>query len=144
MTECMGTLVACVGLVQPLHLWRWLTTYSRYQKLTSPADHRYVVWMANRNNPLRENATLTFSDDGMLTLRNSDGTLVWHTNATTDKLVARLMILNNEGNLCLSDEKHEFVSWQSFNHPTDTILLWQMLIESDNRTIVASASQQDA
>ncbi|KAK1257995.1 G-type lectin S-receptor-like serine/threonine-protein kinase SD2-5 [Acorus gramineus] len=100
-----------------------------------------VVWMANRNNPLRENATLTFSDDGTLALRNTDGTIVWHTNATSNKPVARLMILNNQGNLYLSDEKHEFVSWRSFNHPTDTLLLSQ--IQMENQTIVTSATQQD-
>ncbi|KAG5597315.1 hypothetical protein H5410_038547 [Solanum commersonii] len=54
-----------------------------------------LVWSANRNNPVRANATLQLRQDGGLFLMDSDGTLIWSTSTST--------------------------RGKSFDHPTDTL-----------------------
>ncbi|KAK2997567.1 hypothetical protein RJ639_025001 [Escallonia herrerae] len=75
-----------------------------------------VVWSANRDRPVMENATLDFTDGGDLILKDADGILVWHTNTSGSRL-----ILTTAGNLMLVDDKDTAI-WQSFDHPTDTWL----------------------
>ncbi|XP_068649062.1 EP1-like glycoprotein 2 [Aristolochia californica] len=82
------------------------------------------VWEANRNVPVGENATLTFGRDGNLVLANPDGRVVWSTG-TANKGVVGLKLLH-DGNLVLYGKKGKFI-WQSFEHPTDTLLVGQSL-----------------
>lgn len=82
------------------------------------------VWDANRGNPVRENATLTFGSNGNLVLADVDGKVAWQTG-TANKGVVGLELLQN-GNLVLYDNKGRFI-WQSFDHPTDTLLVGQSL-----------------
>ncbi|KAM3302009.1 hypothetical protein P3S67_016511 [Capsicum chacoense] len=84
-----------------------------------------VVWSANRNKPIKTNATLQFTAEGDLVLRDADGTLAWSTN-TAGKSVAGLN-LTDEGNLVLFDSNNETV-WQSFDHPTDALVPGQKLV----------------
>ncbi|KAK9153020.1 hypothetical protein Sjap_000500 [Stephania japonica] len=65
------------------------------------------VWDANRNRPVRENATLQFSRDGNLVLADVDGRVAWETN-TAKKGVVGLNLLPN-GNLVLYNAKNEFI-----------------------------------
>lgn len=60
-----------------------------------------VVWSANRDHPVGENATVQLTEVGDLVLYDADGTLVWSTN-TADKYVAG-MNLTSSGNLVLFD-----------------------------------------
>ncbi|XP_058771658.1 receptor-like serine/threonine-protein kinase SD1-8 [Vicia villosa] len=90
-----------------------------------------VVWVANRDNPL-QNSTDTFlkiADDGNIVLLNSStdsNNLVWsssnQTNAKNQVLVLQLL---DTGNLVLRetnvDDPTKYL-WQSFDHPTDTLL----------------------
>ncbi|KAF8413688.1 hypothetical protein HHK36_001680 [Tetracentron sinense] len=94
-----------------------------------------VVWSANRNNPVRENATLQLTPEGDLVLRDVDGTLVWSTN-TSGKSVAGLN-MTDTGNLVLFDRNNHTV-WQSFDHPTDSLLIGQKLVEGQRLTPSAS------
>lgn len=87
-------------------------------------SNRGLVWSANRNKPVRFNATLGFTEHGDLILAEDDGSLVWSTN-TGGKSVSGLN-LTEEGNLVLFDRDNTTV-WQSFDHPTDTLLLGQNL-----------------
>ncbi|KAK2999042.1 hypothetical protein RJ639_024461 [Escallonia herrerae] len=75
-----------------------------------------VVWSANRDRPVMENATLDFTDGGALILKDKDGILVWGTNTSGSRLM-----LTTAGNLMLVDDKDTAV-WQSFDHSTDTWL----------------------
>ncbi|TXG66740.1 hypothetical protein EZV62_008015 [Acer yangbiense] len=77
------------------------------------------VWDANRNDPVRENATLTFGRNGNFVLAEADGRVAWQTN-TANKGVTGIKLLPN-GNLVLHDKNGKFI-WQSFDHPTDTLL----------------------
>ncbi|KAL0320414.1 UNVERIFIED_CONTAM: G-type lectin S-receptor-like serine/threonine-protein kinase [Sesamum radiatum] len=106
--------------------------------ITSPAaGFPQVVWSANRNSPVRVNATLQLTPDGDLVLRDADGTLAWSTN-TAGKSVAGLN-LTEMGNLVLFDEKNAVV-WQSFDHPTDALVPGQALVAGMNLTAAVSAT----
>ncbi|KAJ0551707.1 putative protein kinase RLK-Pelle-SD-2b family [Helianthus annuus] len=92
---------------------------------TSEYPSQYeIVWSANRDNPVRDNAILNFTAAGELILQDVDGRIVWTTN-TTGKSVAG-MNLTDTGNLVLFDDQRSVV-WQSFDHPTDCLLPGQKL-----------------
>lgn len=82
------------------------------------------VWEANRGNPVGENATLTLAADGNLVLAHSDGRVAWETR-TANRGVVGFKLLPT-GNMVLHDARGNFV-WQSFDHPTDTVLVGQAL-----------------
>ncbi|CAN4103173.1 unnamed protein product [Withania somnifera] len=94
-----------------------------------------LVWSANRNRPVKANATLKLGLDGNLVLADSDGTLVWSTQ-TTGKSVSGLN-LTEMGNLVLFDKRKRTI-WQSFDHPTDSLLPGQNLVYG--RKLIASVS----
>ncbi|KAL3509081.1 hypothetical protein ACH5RR_028482 [Cinchona calisaya] len=96
-----------------------------------------LVWSANRNNLVQPNATLQLTQDGDLVLANPDGTLVWSSN-TGGKSVSG-MNLTEMGNLVLFGRNNETI-WQSFDHPTDSLLLGQKLARGQQLTLTASVS----
>ncbi|XP_027125421.1 G-type lectin S-receptor-like serine/threonine-protein kinase SD2-5 isoform X1 [Coffea arabica] len=96
-----------------------------------------LVWSANRNNPVQSNAMLQLKEDGDLVLANSDGTLIWSSN-TRGKSVSGLN-LTEMGNLVLFGPNNEPI-WQSFDHPTDSLLLGQKLARGQKLTASVSAS----
>ncbi|GLU07094.1 hypothetical protein SLE2022_240680 [Rubroshorea leprosula] len=94
-----------------------------------------MVWSANRNNPVGRGAKLQLSQQGGLTLQDGDNTLVWSTN-TSGKFVLGLK-LTDKGNLKLFDGNKTTV-WQSFDHPTDSLVVGQKLVSGQK--LVASMS----
>ena len=82
-------------------------------------DYPQLVWSANRNNPVRLNATLELTGQGDLILSDADGTLVWSTN-TPGKNVLGLN-LTHFGEIVLFNTENSYV-WDSFNQPT--LCLW--------------------
>ncbi|MBA0816625.1 hypothetical protein Gohar_001266 [Gossypium harknessii] len=112
------TLALRMGLTRSESLFRW-------------------VWEANRGNPVRENATLTFGSDGNLVLADVDGRIAWQTN-TANKGVTGFKVLPN-GNMVLHDSKGNFI-WQSFDYPTDTLLAGQSLRLGGATKLVSRAS----
>ncbi|PKI44023.1 G-type lectin S-receptor-like serine/threonine-protein kinase SD2-5 [Punica granatum] len=90
-----------------------------------------VVWSANRNRPVKFSATLTLNRLGDLELTDADGTTAWSTNSSRKSVVG--MNLTESGNLVLFDQNSAVV-WQSFDHPTDTLLMGQQLRVGQNLT----------
>ncbi|KAJ3702200.1 hypothetical protein LUZ61_005905 [Rhynchospora tenuis] len=82
------------------------------------------VWEANRGRPVGENATFSLLPDGNLVLAEADHRIVWSTG-TANKGVVGLKVLPT-GNIVLYDSKKRTI-WQSFDHPTDTLLVGQSL-----------------
>ncbi|KAM3192205.1 hypothetical protein ACQJBY_069432 [Aegilops geniculata] len=83
-----------------------------------------VVWSANRDRPVKENARVQLTEFGDLVLYDADGTLVWSTN-TAEMSVAG-MNLTSTGNLVLLNQSNMQL-WRSFDHPTDTLVTGQVL-----------------
>lgn len=97
------------------------------------------VWEANRGNPVRENATLSFGSNGNLVLADPDGQIAWQTG-TANKGVVGFLLLPN-GNMVLHNSRGEFV-WQSFDFPTDTLLVGQSLRIGVTTKLVSRASEE--
>ncbi|XP_058208679.1 G-type lectin S-receptor-like serine/threonine-protein kinase SD2-5 [Rhododendron vialii] len=89
-----------------------------------------LVWSANPEHPVSENANLTLTREGDLVLRNPDGSTVWSTGTAGISVAG--MNLTELGNLVLFNETGAV--WQSFDHPTDTLLAGQRLYE-DQRLV---------
>lgn len=87
-----------------------------------------LVWSANPDNPVSENANLTLTQGGNIQLReDSNGSNVLWSSRTAGSS-AMGMNLTELGNLVLFDVKGAVV-WQSFDRPTDTLLAGQRLYE---------------
>lgn len=83
-----------------------------------------MVWSANRNNPVGLGAKLNLSRGG-LTLQNLNGSLVWSTKVASNSV--SVLKLTDQGNLVLLDGNNATI-WQSFDHPTDSIVPGQRLV----------------
>ncbi|MQM03721.1 hypothetical protein Taro_036514 [Colocasia esculenta] len=83
---------------------------------------RTVVWVANRETPLRDPAgVLTVTEDGNIAVLDGMGRTVWSTNRTGVPSNTSAVLLDS-GNLVLGDGNGGDDVWQSFDHHTDTFL----------------------
>ncbi|OMO88733.1 hypothetical protein CCACVL1_08242 [Corchorus capsularis] len=89
-----------------------------------------VFWSANWNMPLKENATLEFSGGNLLLIDEKGQEIIW--SSQTSGMSTYGMKIDENGNLILFNQHFEAV-WKSSNHPTDTLLLGQViaLFQSD-------------
>lgn len=78
-----------------------------------------VVWTANRAVPVSNSDNFVFDEKGNAFLQK-DGTVIWSTN-TSSKGVSS-MELRDTGNLVLLGSDNSTIIWQSFAHPTNTLL----------------------
>ncbi|CAI0546400.1 unnamed protein product [Linum tenue] len=82
-----------------------------------PGD-RITVWSPNRNSPVTKNAVLDFTPAGNLLL--TDGrTTVWSSNTTGAGI--QYASMDESGNFILYASTNR-PQWQSFSHPSDTLL----------------------
>ncbi|XP_039780910.1 G-type lectin S-receptor-like serine/threonine-protein kinase At2g19130 [Panicum virgatum] len=88
-----------------------------------------VVWLANRERPVLEPSTSRFAlnDRGELVLLAApSSTLLWSSNATSPSPRTTVATLQDDGNLVVRSDAtasaSSVVTWQSFDHPTDTWL----------------------
>ncbi|KAK7325250.1 hypothetical protein VNO77_29409 [Canavalia gladiata] len=84
-----------------------------------------VVWTANRGLLVKISDKFVFEHSGNAYLEGRNG-VVWATNTTGERV--RGMKLLDTGNLVLLGENGTFI-WQSFSHPTDTLLPAQHFVE---------------
>uniref|UniRef100_M1BNV8 Receptor-like serine/threonine-protein kinase n=1 Tax=Solanum tuberosum TaxID=4113 RepID=M1BNV8_SOLTU len=83
---------------------------------------RTVVWVANREAPLTSGSgILKVIEPGRLVLLNDTNKVVWSTNTSTSvqNPIAQLL---DSGNLVVKQAGDDNFLWQSFDHPTDTLL----------------------
>ncbi|MED6131483.1 hypothetical protein PIB30_010236 [Stylosanthes scabra] len=85
-----------------------------------------IVWVANREQPIKNSssAVLQISQDGNLVIMdntNKNGILVWSTNLSNISSNTTAQLLNT-GNLVLQENTTGSILWQSFQHPTNTLL----------------------
>ncbi|OEL30069.1 G-type lectin S-receptor-like serine/threonine-protein kinase [Dichanthelium oligosanthes] len=103
--------------------WYIAIWYNKVQKVTP-------VWIANRETPISDpfSSVLTISTNGNLALLNKNSrSIVWSSNTTSTTAGASnttiVAVLLNTGNLVLAYASNtSIMTWQSFNHPTDTQL----------------------
>ncbi|XP_073108449.1 receptor-like serine/threonine-protein kinase SD1-8 isoform X1 [Elaeis guineensis] len=109
-----------------------------------------IVWVANRENPITESTggSLSIATNGSLIISTENSTVVWSTAATgLSNPVAQLLddanFVVKEGS---STDSNSF-AWQSFDHPTDTLLpgmkLGVDLTSGLNRNLTAWKSSSD-
>ncbi|GAB2275476.1 hypothetical protein Dimus_010234 [Dionaea muscipula] len=84
-----------------------------------------VVWTANRGTPVSNSDNFVFDNQGKVTLQHG-GKGIWSPD-TGGKPVYAIQ-LQNSGNLVLLDKGNTML-WQSFSHPTDTLLSNQEFTE---------------
>ncbi|XP_061359949.1 putative receptor protein kinase ZmPK1 [Gastrolobium bilobum] len=111
---------------------------------TQPVDkhghNATIVWMANRNQPVNgKRSKLSLLDNGNLILTDAGQFTVWTTNTNSSNPLE--LLLHDTGNLVLQEQNNGFILWQSFHHPTDTLLPDQHLTRY--MKLVSSRSKSD-
>ncbi|XP_059064569.1 G-type lectin S-receptor-like serine/threonine-protein kinase SD2-5 [Cryptomeria japonica] len=94
-----------------------------------------MVWSSNRDQMVQKNASLTLTTTGELMLKDSYGTLVWSTNTSSHDFQG--MEIQESGSLVLFNTSGG-IMWQSFDHPTDTVLSGQKFKVGQN--LIANTS----
>ena len=100
---------------------------NRYLGIWYKSTPQTVVWVANRNNPITDSyGVLTIINNGGLVLLNQKRSVIWSSNLSRvpENPVAQLL---ETGNLVLRDDSYDYERsksyvWQSFDHPSDTML----------------------
>ncbi|MCD9645702.1 hypothetical protein HAX54_034828 [Datura stramonium] len=82
-----------------------------------------IIWSANGDAPVSNSGIMRLTKNGM-SITAEDGSFKWSTPPL--KLAVHAMQLTEAGNLLLLDQFNGTL-WQSFNHPTDTIVIGQKL-----------------
>eukprot|EP00268_Persea_americana_P045671 TRINITY_DN4668_c0_g1_i3.p1 TRINITY_DN4668_c0_g1~~TRINITY_DN4668_c0_g1_i3.p1 ORF type:complete len:800 (+),score=82.00 TRINITY_DN4668_c0_g1_i3:38-2401(+) len=107
--------------------------------LIDGSPNNTVVWTANANDPfVPANGNLSLTEDGKLVSTAKDGQTKSITVELNEVIHSASMLDNGNFVLYSSDSK---IIWQSFDHPTDTILAGQSLILRSGRDL--SCSGQD-
>ncbi|KAF3433836.1 hypothetical protein FNV43_RR24939 [Rhamnella rubrinervis] len=115
---------------------------NRYVGIWYSFSPNVVVWVANRDKPLRDNSNgiLKISMDGNLVLSDAKGQVLWSSSNTTTSS-GTTMVSNNSstsaqlldtGNLVLKDFQGTTI-WESFLHPCDTFLPKMRLIATSKQ-----------
>ncbi|KAL2472606.1 G-type lectin S-receptor-like serine/threonine-protein kinase [Forsythia ovata] len=108
-----------LGFFSPSNSSKWYIGiwYTKYPEI--------VVWVANRENPLgNSSGVLTIGPDGDLVLLNATTGVVWSSNSSRTEPGSAAQLLES-GNLVLKrkEDNTESYIWQSFDFPSDTLLL---------------------
>ncbi|XP_072969586.1 putative G-type lectin S-receptor-like serine/threonine-protein kinase At1g61610 isoform X1 [Typha angustifolia] len=83
-----------------------------------------IIWVANRENPIKDSsAVVRISKDSNIVVIDSKARVIWTSNVSSNSSLGNntVAVLLNTGNLVLKGT-NDVVIWQSFDHPTDTIL----------------------
>ncbi|VVA39365.1 PREDICTED: G-type lectin S-receptor [Prunus dulcis] len=107
-------------------------------------DKQTIVWTENRDDlPVTSNAILRLTSDGKLVLsdreRQKNLIVTTGTNSPTDSAASSASMLDS-GNFVLYNGRRDVI-WESFNHPTDTILGGQILPVGGS--LISSLSEND-
>ncbi|XP_058075296.1 uncharacterized protein LOC131223778 [Magnolia sinica] len=85
-----------------------------------------VVWVANRENPLIDSSgVLSIGDDGNLVVIDGSRNTLWSSNISTTSKNSTAMLLDSSNFILtegVSANSRGRTLWQSFDHPTDTIM----------------------
>ncbi|KAL4597015.1 hypothetical protein ACB092_12G205400 [Castanea dentata] len=96
---------------------------SKYYFSVVHRDTDIIIWSANRDTPMSSSDKLSLTVSG-LTVTNQAGQPPWSTPQFNSDISA--MQLSETGNLVLVDAGNNTL-WESFAHPTDTIVMGQRI-----------------
>jgi hypothetical protein len=85
-----------------------------------------VVWTANIGSLVTDSENFVFDKNGNVYLEGKKGGVAWSTNTAGEGATA--IVLQDSGNLVLLGDNGKSL-WQSFSHPTDTLLVGQQFKE---------------
>ena len=92
-----------------------------------------VIWVANREKPLKDSSgVLTISEDGNLVVLNGQAEILWSSNVS-NSVTNSSATLGDFGNLVLRVDTTGLVLWESFQHPSDTIVSRMKLSTSSKK-----------
>ncbi|KAL4625486.1 hypothetical protein ACB092_05G029900 [Castanea dentata] len=92
-----------------------------------------VIWVANREKPIKDSSgVLTISEDGNLVVLNGQAEILWSSNVS-NSVTNSSATLGDFGNLVLRVDTTGLVLWESFQHPSDTILSRMKLSTSSRK-----------
>ena len=83
-----------------------------------------IVWSANGDNPARKGSKAELTIDGELILSEQKGKQMWKADLISHGVTYAAML--DTGNFVLVSKNSTYL-WESFSHPTDTILPTQIL-----------------
>ncbi|XP_050288921.1 G-type lectin S-receptor-like serine/threonine-protein kinase At1g11330 isoform X2 [Quercus robur] len=90
-------------------------------------------WVANRDKPLKDSSgVLTISGDGNLVILNGQKEILWSSNVTNSVANLSAQLLDS-GNLVLLENTTGTIIWESFQHPSGT-LLQKLKVSTNERT----------
>ncbi|XP_074274092.1 G-type lectin S-receptor-like serine/threonine-protein kinase At1g11300 [Silene latifolia] len=92
-----------------------------FTKRGNPESPLEVIWLANRDSPTQGSSMLNFSLDGNLQLIDEQNNIFWSTDVSFKGQGSVAQLLNT-GNLILLLNSSNSIIWQSFDHPTDSLL----------------------
>uniref|UniRef100_A0A6I9QJR6 G-type lectin S-receptor-like serine/threonine-protein kinase LECRK2 n=1 Tax=Elaeis guineensis var. tenera TaxID=51953 RepID=A0A6I9QJR6_ELAGV len=94
--------------------------------LVASPENSSAVWIANQGDPpVTKDDALKLTDEGLkLLLQHSEGRLISNISTSTDAFSASML---DSGNFVIYDSNFNVI-WQTFNHPTDTIMAGQVLL----------------
>ncbi|XP_021802028.1 G-type lectin S-receptor-like serine/threonine-protein kinase At2g19130 [Prunus avium] len=84
-----------------------------------------IVWVANRREPVSKpsSSVLQLLENGNLTLSSPSTVAIWSTNSRSNVSNSTVAMLLDNGNFVIRNAfDSSAVIWQSFDHPTDTLL----------------------
>ncbi|CAL5055960.1 unnamed protein product [Urochloa decumbens] len=101
------------------------------------APSKTCVWVANRGAPITDRAAPLQLTAAGISAEDPNGTAIWSTPPLGEPVAA--LRLDDLGNLALLDARNATL-WQSFDHPTDTLVSSQRLPAGSSLSSAASES----
>ncbi|KAG6397676.1 hypothetical protein SASPL_143846 [Salvia splendens] len=109
-------------------------TTNRYVGISFSLSEETVIWVANRDTPLKDSSgAATLSKGGNLVVLDGTNRTVWSTNLTTTSPVINSIVqILDTGNLVLREEDSGDTLWESFSHPTDAMVQGMRISQNVN------------
>ncbi|XP_038706291.1 G-type lectin S-receptor-like serine/threonine-protein kinase At5g35370 isoform X2 [Tripterygium wilfordii] len=84
-----------------------------------------IIWTANRDQPISDSDKLYLTSDGLSIHDEANNRTIW--SASQFRTKVSVLELQESGNLVLLDSNNVSV-WESFDHPTDALVMGQKLL----------------
>ncbi|XP_022766356.1 G-type lectin S-receptor-like serine/threonine-protein kinase At5g35370 [Durio zibethinus] len=111
-------------------------TQTNFYMCVIHVESNTIIWSANRDSPISNSGKMDLTIKG-ISIADPDGNLKWSTPQLQATVYA--LLLTETGNLVLLDQFNDSL-WESFHHPTDSIVIGQRLPVGANLSSAVSES----